>query len=124
MGIRSLFAETWEVAREKAQHQKNSEILEEHRTIIINHNLRKWVWGQLIMRYNKQGEAELITRRFCVPPLALSAYFNHLIDFVALRKYGIECHVVCEPGVVTCNYTKTGWLKKLIKMSKEACANE
>ena len=124
MGIKSLFAIPWEKSCEKAKHQNDSEIIEKQRTIIINHNIGKKVWGQLIMLYNEQGEAELITRRFCVPALAASAYVNHLADYTSLSKYGFECHIVCEPGVVTCNYARTGWLKQLIQMSKEASKND
>lgn len=124
MGIRTLFTIPWEESCAKARHQIDSEIYENQRAIIINHNIGKKVWGQLIMVYNEQGEPELITRRFCVPPLALSAYINHLVDYMSLSKYGIECHIVCEPGVVTCNYCRTGWLKQLIKLSKESQKNE
>ena len=55
----------------------------------------------------------LITSRYRVPWLSLTAYLHALEQAKRLRDAGIVCNVAFEKGLVTCTYSRVGWLQRL-----------
>lgn len=117
MGIRALFNATWDQVYRGAVGYGDSDILPDQRVIIVNRNLGRLVWGQLIMMFDEEGKMSLITSRFCVTPLAFAAYLHTLEQVGRLRDAGIVCNVAFEKGLVTCTYSRVGWLECVAEFS-------
>ena len=64
MGIRNLFKATWDQVYRSAVEYSNSDVLHEQRIIIVNRNIGKLLWGQLIMMFDEEGKMCLVTSRF------------------------------------------------------------
>lgn len=117
MGIRALFNATWDQVYRGAVGYGNSDIIPEQRVIIVNRDIKRLIWGQLIMMFDEDGTMSLITSRFCVTPLAISAYLHTLEQVKRLQNAGIVCNVAFEKGLVTCTYSRTGWLERVAQVS-------
>ena len=123
MGIRTLFKATWDQVYRSAVEYSNSDVLHEQRIIIVNRNIGKLLWGQLIMMFDEEGKMCLVTSRFCVPQLSLPAYLHTLEQANRIRNSGIVCNVAFEKGLVTCTYSRVGWLERVARASYvSACA--
>lgn len=117
MGIRALFDANWEQVYRGAVKYGDSDILPEQRVIIVNRNVGRLVWGQLIMMFDEEQKMSLITSRFCVTPLAIPAYLHTLEQVNRLRRENIVCNVAFEKGLVTCTYSRVGWLERVAQDS-------
>lgn len=120
MAIRQLFEATWDQVYKGALKYGDSDIFPDQRIIIVNRNIKRLVWGQLIMMFDEDGKMCLITSRFCVTPLALPAYLHTLEQAKRLRDAGIVCNVAFEKGLVTCTYSRVGWLQRVAQASSAA----
>lgn len=120
MAIRQLFNATWDQVYKGAVMYGDSDILPDQRVIIVNRNLKRLVWGQLIMMFDEDGTMCLITSRFCVPQLSLPAYLHTLEQAKRLKAAGIVCNVAFEKGLVTCTYSRVGWLQRVAQASSAA----
>lgn len=112
MGIRKLFASTWVEICQGAQTQDDACILPEQMTVIFTRNVGKYVLGQLIVMCDETGRVSLISARFCQPWLALSAYLHCKEQSKRLASEGIEWHLNQTKGVVTCTYSRIGFLDR------------
>lgn len=117
MAIRRLFDATWDQVYKGAVGYGDSDILTDQRVIIINRNVKRLIWGQLIMMFDEDGTMCLITSRFRVPWLSLPAYLHTLEQVKRLRSAGIVCNVAFEKGLVTCTYSRVGWLQRVAQYS-------
>ena len=117
MAIRKLFDATWDQVYRGAIKYGDSDILTDQRVIIINRNVGRLVWGQLIMMFDEDGKMCLITSRFCIPQLSLPAYIHTLEQAKRLRENGVVCNVAFEKGLVTCTYSRVGWLERVAQAS-------
>lgn len=120
MAIRQLFEATWDQVYKGALKYGDSDVFPDQRIIIINRNIKRLVWGQLIMMFDEDGKMCLITSRFCVTPMALPAYLHTLEQAKRLRDAGIVCNVAFEKGLVTCTYSRVGWLQRVAQASSAA----
>lgn len=120
MAIRQLFNATWDQVYRGAVKYGDSDILPDQRVIIVNRNLKRLIWGQLIMMFDKDGTMCLITSRFCIPQLSLPAYLHTLEQSKRLKTSGIVCNVAFEKGLVTCTYSRVGWLQRVAQASSAA----
>lgn len=114
MGIRKLFDSTWDDIYPGALAYGDSDILPEQKTIIINRNIKKLILSQLIMIFDEDGRMVLATTRYCLVPFAIPAYLHTLEQNKRLLKAGIITNVAFEKGVVTCTYSRAGWLERLL----------
>lgn len=117
MGIRALFNATWKEVYRGAVKYGDSDILPEQRVIIVNRNIGRFVWGQLIMMFDEEGALSLVTSRFCMTALAIPAYLHILEQAESLENAGIVCNVAFEKGLVTCTYSRKGWLERVAQES-------
>ena len=117
MSIRRLFDATWDQVYKGAIGYGDSDILTDQRVIIVNRNVKRLIWGQLIMMFDEDGTMCLITNRFRVPWLSLPAYLHTLEQVKRLRDAGIVCNVAFEKGLVTCTYSRVGWLQRVAQSS-------
>ena len=117
MSIRRLFDATWDQVYKGAVGYGDSDILTDQRVIIVNRNVKRLIWGQLIMMFDEDGTMCLITSRYRVPWLSLTAYLHALEQAKRLRDAGIVCNVAFEKGLVTCTYSRVGWLQRVAQCS-------
>ena len=118
MGIRALYKQTWESASKGISASSyDYDIIPEKRAIIVNRKFGNFLWGQLIMMFDDSGKMSLLTARHRIPFMALASYLHTLEQVGRLREEGIECIVVFERGLVTCTYSKHGWLQHVAQPS-------
>lgn len=118
MNIRKLFDATWDQVYHSAVIYGDSDVIPDQRVIIINRNVKKLILGQLIMMFDENYKIALISCRICLEPLALPSYLHALVTKRKLEKEGIHSNVEFSRGLVTCVYSKEGWLEQVVQQRR------
>lgn len=125
MGIRKNFELTWEQAITRAAMIDSIEVIPEQRVLIQTKNIGMLNVGELIMMFDPDsGKCNLITTRYTFQGFGLSEFLHTFEQWGRIKRAGYIQNLNVERGLVTCTYSRKGWLERVAQSASAQTASQ
>ena len=125
MGIRKNFELTWEQALFRAAMFDNVEVIPEQHVLIQTKSFKHIVFGELILMFDPEdGKCNLITTRYTFSGFGLSELLHTVEQWGRIAKAGYAQNINVERGLITCTYSRKGWLERVALSSSAQTASQ
>lgn len=125
MGIRSIIKTNWDDAVRIAAMYNHTDIYPGQRSIVMQKFVGRFCVGELVMMFDKEsGKCNMVTTRYTFPALGIPATFHAWDQHKRIVAAGHTCNYSVDRGLITCVYSRAGWLESFLEQSSGAAPPE